>query len=256
MAADRHARPGGRYHKSPTPNLLPAIYIKETRLVSQSFVHEKKFQPQLPLPRRADRESAEDLPPLYGFVRTTPKQSPLVEMPIETPKFGDQEFPILAYWQYGLGKSVAFTSDARSQPGKRFWDRDWAELATCTSSSGSRSSTGRCARRESKQPEHDHRVRDGKVKRHRRRPRRQQQAAHDLDLKGGVTSPSGKAEQADEAELKFEQKNSGVYEAEFKADEAGSYFINVQACARMARTARTGKDGKPIRKRWTASAPA
>ena len=29
-------------------------------------------------------------------------------------------------------------------------------------------------------------------------------------------------------ELKFEQKNSGQYEAEFKADEAGSYFVAAQ----------------------------
>src|SRR6202022_1442096 len=41
--------------------------------------------------------------------------------------------------------------------------------------------------------------------------------------------------------LKFEQKNSGVYEAEVKAEEAGSYFINAQA----TRTVKVkGKDGK------------
>ena len=40
--------------------------------------------------------------------------------------------------------------------------------------------------------------------------------------------------------LKFEQKNSGLYEAEFKADEAGSYFVNAQA----RRTVKTVKDGK------------
>ena len=41
---------------------------------------------------------------------------------------GRPGFPGLAYWQYGLGKSVAFTSDARSQPPDHpFWDVDWAE---------------------------------------------------------------------------------------------------------------------------------
>ena len=46
-------------------------------------------------------------------------RSPLVEMPIETPPMGEEKrpFPILAYWQYGLGKSIAFTSDARSLQG-------------------------------------------------------------------------------------------------------------------------------------------
>ena len=32
--------------------------------------------------------------------------------PSSTPKSADQEFPLLAYWHYGLGKAVAFTSDA------------------------------------------------------------------------------------------------------------------------------------------------
>ena len=84
----------------------------------------------------------EPLPPLDGFVRTTPKPSPLVEMPILTPKFADQEFPLLAYWHYGLGKAVAFTSDAgepaRSLAGEatgrqggiyaKFWEQvvDWS----------------------------------------------------------------------------------------------------------------------------------
>ena len=40
----------------------------------------------------------------------------------------EQQFPVLASWQYGLGKAVAFTSDARTQPGGiRGWDQDWAE---------------------------------------------------------------------------------------------------------------------------------
>ena len=50
----------------------------------------------------------------------------LVDVPIETPRIGDDDFPVLAYWNYGLGRSVAFTSDARSGPDAQFWDRDWA----------------------------------------------------------------------------------------------------------------------------------
>src|SRR5207253_2203071 len=72
------------------------------------------------------------LPDLHGFVRTSKRASPLVEMPIESPPMGEGDqkgpLPILAYWQYGLGKSVAFTSDARTlrENDKTYWDRDWA----------------------------------------------------------------------------------------------------------------------------------
>src|SRR5207253_1513766 len=59
----------------------------------------------------------------------------------------------------------------------------------------------------------------------------------DLNLQAGVTTPSTRADGVQPPAIKFEQKNSGLYEAEFKAEEAGSYFINVQA-------RRPGKDGK------------
>ncbi len=62
-------------------------------------------------------------------MRTTAKQNALVEVPILSPEITGQTFPILAYWHYGLGKAAAFTSDARTQPGKKFWDRDWAKSA-------------------------------------------------------------------------------------------------------------------------------
>src|SRR5207249_6856864 len=38
---------GGSFHKVISPKALPAIYIKETRLVSQSFVATNRFVPQL-----------------------------------------------------------------------------------------------------------------------------------------------------------------------------------------------------------------
>ena len=36
-----------RYYKVDDPKKLPAIYIKETRLVSQAFVHKGDFSPLL-----------------------------------------------------------------------------------------------------------------------------------------------------------------------------------------------------------------
>ena len=61
------------------------------------------------------------LPQLHGFVRATPREGPLVNLPIMSPKVGDDKWPILAHWQYGLGRVVAWTSDAQQG-----WASDWA----------------------------------------------------------------------------------------------------------------------------------
>ena len=63
----------------------------------------------------------------------------------------------------------------------------------------------------------------------------------DLRLKGGVTAPGGGPD-TKPIELKFDQRAGGVYEAEFKAEEAGSYFINAQAIKSVT----VMKDGQPV----------
>src|SRR5206468_2539775 len=108
---------GGREYPQPdaqgtykplNPAQLPAIYMKETRLISQSFFHEKPFTPDLLLRAGPTEGLPDKLPQLHGFVRATPREGPLVQLPIMSPKVGDDKWPILAHWQYGLGKGVAF----------------------------------------------------------------------------------------------------------------------------------------------------
>ncbi len=231
----------GRYHKVKSANLLPAVYIKETRLVSQSFIYEKRFTPQMKPLAGGPTENLPGVPDLYGFVRTTPKESPLVGVSIKSPELNGQDFPILAYWQYGLGRSVAFTSDARTNPpGKGYWDRDWAgsdkyvqfweQVINWALRPG-----------ESKNFAMTTELRDGKVKVIVDARDENNKALIDLDLHGKVTTPSGKAEAENKADLEFKQTNAGVYEAEIKADETGSYFVNVQSWG-VAKD----KDGKPL----------
>jgi uncharacterized membrane protein len=231
-------RKSSAYHVT-NPNQLPEIYIKESRLISQSFVYDKTFAPQLRLRGGPTEGLPKELSPLHGFVRTTPRPSPLVEIPIETPKIGGHQFPILAYWHYGLGKAVAFTSDARTHPAKdvRYWDHDWAvsemhgkfweQVVTWSLRAVE---TGKHLTLTTEQ-------RDGKVKviidaRDDKVP------LVGLELRGGITAPAFKVGDPRLPDLKFEEKNSGVYEAEFKAEDVGAYFIHVRATWK--------KDGKEM----------
>jgi uncharacterized membrane protein len=237
---------GGRFYNVKSPKALPSIYIKETRIVSQSFVYEKRFQPRLLFKSGPTEKMPDALNALYGYVRTTPKASPLVQMPILAPPSGDQEFPILAFWQYGLGKAVAFTSDARSTPDRPRWDRDWAGSdmylkfwEQVVDWSLRSVETGRLTMTQE--------YRDGKVKVSVDARDSNNQPLSDLIIRGGVTPPSLQGEEgprvaAKPMQLKFEQKNLGVYEAEFKAELAGSYFINAQA----QRNVKESKDGKEV----------
>jgi uncharacterized membrane protein len=232
---------GGKAYFPKDPRAIPQIYVREVRLVSQSFLYEQRFQPRLQVASGPSDKLAGTLPSLHGFVRTSLKQSPLVEMGIEGPPTLDQRFPILASWQYGLGKAVAFTSDARSAGEKLGWDREWAgsdmylkfwEQVVGWALRGVE--TGKLAISTE--------YRDGKVRvtvdarDDRNRP------MTDLRLQGLVTAPNQQPGESKPIDLKFEQKNSGQYEAEFKADEAGSYFINAKA----VRTTTQIRNGRPV----------
>jgi uncharacterized membrane protein len=225
-----------------SPNELPAIYMKETRLISQSFFHDKAFNPELLLREGPTKGLPDKLPLLYGFVRTTPRAGPLVQLPIMTPKIGDDKWPVLAGWQYGLGKAFAFTSDAQSiPPDVAGWDKDWAgsemyakfwEQLVTDALRELDKGTGLKMTSE---------LRGGKVKITVEARDEENKPRADLEVIVRVTTPNPKAADAARPDIRLEQKNVGVYEAEVPAEDEGSYFLTALAF-RPKRV--TGPDGK------------
>ena len=106
---------GGRYYFTADPGNIPQIFAKETVTASKSAINEEPFVPVLlrPTPVLAGT-GVEEAPFLLGYVVTRPKATAEVILGTES---GD---PLLAWWRYGLGWSVAFTSDA----GPR-WAAEW-----------------------------------------------------------------------------------------------------------------------------------
>jgi uncharacterized membrane protein len=95
---------------------LPQIFTKETLRASKSMLVEEPF---VPLPTGRDDQMLKgvelaDAPLLMGYIATTPKETASVLL------VSDHGDPILAHWNYGLGRSVAFTSDAKNR-----WATDW-----------------------------------------------------------------------------------------------------------------------------------
>jgi len=105
----------GRFYDVRSPDQLPQIFIKEAAVILKSAIYEEPFKPQQVSSSELIRGiGVGEYPQLRGYVATS--QKPRAETPLLTDK-GD---PLLAHWQFGLGRAVAFTSDAKAK-----WAQDW-----------------------------------------------------------------------------------------------------------------------------------
>ena len=117
------AATNGRFYYPQDPNELPAIFIKEAKTLKRSMLQNKTFNATLEFPSPV-LKGIDAMPPLHGYVLTTPK--PRASMILNAPPLaeevakGDSADPVLAMWRYGLGTTVAWTSDLAAN-----WARDW-----------------------------------------------------------------------------------------------------------------------------------
>src|SRR5262249_10319980 len=131
MARLTHGKAYGPIESNPSQ--LPQIFIKEATVVRRSLIEEdNKGIPLAYNPSTSDISKGLEggVPRITGLVLTSKKPSPQVDMPLKTAEKGD---PLLAIWQAGLGKSVAYTSDANTKWGaswvsSELYDRFWAQV--------------------------------------------------------------------------------------------------------------------------------
>ncbi len=106
---------GGQYYYTEDLSVIPRIFTKDTLIASKSLLIEEPFQPQLQTPSQLVRGiDWGEAPPLLGYVNTRAK--PRAQVVLATHR-GD---PLLATWRFGLGKSLAFTSDCKAR-----WAQQW-----------------------------------------------------------------------------------------------------------------------------------
>jgi len=105
----------GRYYFTSDPTSVPKIFTKETLLASRAYMVNESFTPAIASPSPLLKGLGAGVPALDGYVATSPKET--AEMVLVSHQ-GD---PVLAAWQYGLGRSVAWTPDGGSR-----WMGRWA----------------------------------------------------------------------------------------------------------------------------------
>jgi Ca-activated chloride channel homolog len=115
------ARAGrGRYHFTAEPADIPEIFTKETVMATRTVLVDERFYPSAassgPLLR-----GLTSVPPLDGYVATSAREQ--AEVVLVSPE-GD---PVLAAWQYGLGRAVAWTPDVAGR-----WSGAWGDSPATT----------------------------------------------------------------------------------------------------------------------------
>lgn len=103
----------GRFYLTQRAADLPAIFAEEAARAKRSYIVEETFYPT-PVTPWPPVDGITAVPSLRGYVAATPKDAAQVVWS------ATQDDPLLAVWQYGLGRSVAWTSDATGR-----WAADW-----------------------------------------------------------------------------------------------------------------------------------
>ena len=180
-------------------------------MILKSAIFEDPFKPRQVASSELVRGiGAEEYPLLRGYVATSPKPR------AETPLLSDKGDPLLAHWQYGLGRAVAFTSDAKAkwatdwlgwEKYRQFWSQiaqwslrkvDAADFATEVS------------------------VENGEGTINVEALDAQGNYRNFLNLQMRVVTPKGEAQT-----VHLEQTGPGHYEARFPTKEVGAYLLNL-----------------------------
>jgi uncharacterized membrane protein len=110
MLTQLSASCGGRYFHTDLNTDVPRIFAQEIYLSSNEYLINEEFTPIITSNDQLIRDVAGDgMPNLLGYVATSLKDRSI--QVLRSPY--DQ--PVLAYWQYGLGKTVAWTTDVTGE---------------------------------------------------------------------------------------------------------------------------------------------
>jgi uncharacterized membrane protein len=201
----------GKFWPVDSADDLPQIFIKEAAVILKSAIFEEPFKPKMQLASETVKGISQDeFPQLRGYVCTTPKSR--AEVPLVTHK-GD---PLLAQWQYGLGRSVAFTSDAKARWAKDWlaWDKYrqfWLQIAQWS-----------LRRVEANDFTSEVSVEKGEGHLSVEAVDAKGNYRNFLNLQAMVVSPKG-----DKQVVHLEQTGPGHYEVKFPTKQVGSYLINL-----------------------------
>ena len=202
----------GRFYYTEDDSTIPRIFTLETQLASKASLVEQPFKATVASPAHEAIQEIDwkEAPPLGGYVATSMKSS--ADLVLMT----HQEDPLLATWRYGLGRSVAFTSDAKPKWGVLWvrwggFNKFWSQVTRWTLRTGTRSDTVATVSRSDNVGEVLVDAIDPKG-----------EFINFLDTQVGVVSPDKTRTVVD-----LEQIGPGRYRGRFPASQEGVYLVGM-----------------------------
>ena len=208
----------GNYYRVANVEEIPLIFAQETVLASRSYIVEETFTPRV-TGSSAILDGIGTLPALRGYVASTPKTA--AQRILSGPEpYAD---PIMAAWQYGLGRVVAWTSDGSARWANEWvvwqdFSRFWGQAVAWSINAGANENL------ETRILLEDERARiivDAR-----------DEAGGFLDglaLNGAVLDPDGES-----LRMGLQQTAPGRYEATFNPQREGAYFLNISGDAALS----------------------
>lgn len=111
MLKEMAAIAGGRHNHCDDPSAVPRILVQETKVAASGEGY-REFRPFAL--RALPGLEVGSTPPLLGYARTDPKPE------AEPLLFAAAGHPLLCWWRYGAGTTLAFTSDVKNR-----WAARW-----------------------------------------------------------------------------------------------------------------------------------
>lgn len=208
---------GGRYHFAGDAASIPSIFTEETVLATRAYLIEEEFFP-LQASSSPILGGVDSVPSLFGYVGTSTKEAAQTIL-VSDLADGNKD-PILAAWQYGLGRSVAWTSDATTRWATNWvqwpeFPRLWAQIVQYTINPAADVDISADVTRQGETAllTVDAIDQDGNY-------------LNELPLQASIVSPSGEAQL-----VEMQQVAPGQYQAVFTPDEEGAYLIRVDGGA-------------------------
>ncbi|WP_313891446.1 VWA domain-containing protein [Psychrobacillus sp.] len=106
---------GGNFYDVMDESTVPAIMARETAMISRTYIEDNPFYPKIYGDQAWTSLFADGVPQMNAYIATTAKQTASVIAESE------KEDPVLVEWMYGLGRTIAFTSDSTGE-----WSGDFA----------------------------------------------------------------------------------------------------------------------------------